>query len=177
MKKVYSLIGAALLASTIAGGNAYASENSTKANEEYQFNWDEAWENLETDPNYYPNTVSFEGTVNNGSIGIQAASFDEYAKGSTALRYYNLYVYSKGVTAGESLWTTTSALTGIKNTDQSNIVTYGPKDTAIAYGDAVSEAKRKYIPLDGDFFIGMTVHTATMNGAIYEKATSDSSWF
>jgi len=29
------------------------------------------------------------------------------------------------------------------------------------------------MPLDGAFFIGMTVHTATMNGAIYEKATSD----
>lgn len=33
------------------------------------------------------------------------------------------------------------------------------------------------MPLDGDFFTGMTVHTATMNGAIYEKVTSDSGWF
>ncbi|WML39629.1 hypothetical protein RCG19_21035 [Neobacillus sp. OS1-2] len=177
MKKVYSLIGAALLASTIAGGNAYASENINTANEEYQFNWDEAWANVEKDPNYYPNSVGFEGTVSDNPSGIQTQSFDEYARGTTALRYANLYVYSKGITYGESLWTTTSAYTGIKNTDQSNIVTYGKKGTAVAYMNAESEAKRKYMPLDANFFIGMTVHTATMNGAIYEKATSDSGWF
>jgi len=72
IKKVYSLIGAVLLASTIAGGNAYASENSNTANEEYQFNWDEAWKNVEKGPNYYPNTVSFDGTVSNNSSGMQA---------------------------------------------------------------------------------------------------------
>lgn len=176
MKKVYSFIGAVLLASTITGGNAYAKENKNTENVEYQFNWDEAWKNIENDPNFYPNTVSFEGT-NESSTGIQAAGFEEYARGETALRYYNLYVYSKGTTYGESLWTTTSAYTGLRNVDQGGITTYGAKDTAIAYGNAVSEAKRKYIPLDVNFFTGMTIHTATMNGAIYEKATSDSAWY
>ncbi|MEF7566045.1 hypothetical protein V4V35_23930 [Bacillus infantis] len=174
MKKIYSFIGAALLASTIAGGNAYANEPST---EEYQFNWDEAWDNVEKDPNYYPETVSFVAEDNGGSGEIRTASFSEYAEGSTALRYYNLYVYSKGITEGKHLFTTTSAYTGVRNNDVSGIKVYGKKGTAVAFGDAVSEARIKYIPLDVNFFTGMTIHTATMNGNIYEKATSDSEFF
>lgn len=41
MKKILSLFGAALLALTITGGQSYAAE---RTNEDYQFNWDEAWE-------------------------------------------------------------------------------------------------------------------------------------
>lgn len=174
MKKIYSLIGAALLASTIAGGNAYANETPKADN---QFNWDEAWENVENNPDYYPSTVDFVEAGSSDPSEIQTRSFSKYATGSTKLRFSNYYVYSKGITNGQHLWTTTSAYTGLRNVDQGGITVYGKRDTAIAFGDAVSEAKRKYIPLDVNFFTGMTLHTATMNGAIYEKATSDSEFF
>jgi len=173
MKKIYSLIVVAGLTLTMFGGSVSAKEVSKK---DHKFNWDEAWENVEINPEYYPSDISFVGGTGDTSQ-VQTMSFSEYATGSTALRFYNYYVYSKGVTKGESLWTTTSAYTGLRNVTQSGITVYGERDTAIAYGDAISEAKRKYIPLDGNFFTGVTVHTATMSGVIYEKATSDSEMY
>ncbi|MDQ0859826.1 hypothetical protein [Bacillus sp. V2I10] len=175
MKRIYGLLGVALLASTIAGGNTYAASKSSS--DELKFNWEEAWENIENDPNYYPQTVDFVEEDTSDSSEMRTASFSNYATGTTNLRFSNYYVYSKGVTNGQHLWTTTSAQTNLRNVDAGYITIKGPRDTAVAFGDAVSEAKKKYIPLDGNFFTGMTLHTATMNGAIYEKATSDSDIF
>lgn len=176
MKKILSLFGAALLALTITGGQSYAAE---RTNEDYQFNWDEAWGKLEKDPNYYPQSVDFvvEDDSDNNNIKARSAEFERYATGKTQVRFHNYYVYSKGTTKGEHLMTTTSAYAGLRNATQSGITVYGVRDTALAFGTAVSEAKKKYIPLDLNLFIGMTVHTATMKGSIYEKATSDRNFY
>lgn len=176
MKKYFSLTAAALLAITFSTSTTFANDEVKSTGEEFQLKWDEVWNNIDQDPNYYSQTVDFtEG--NNDSSGISTMSFNKYATGSTTISWAANNVIGNGVTDGQHLWTTTSVQTGLRDTSRGNITTYGNYDTAIAFGNAKSEVKRKYIPLDVTHWTALSVHTATMSGSIYEKPTTDSKFF
>lgn len=176
MKKFFSLTAAALLALSFSASNTFANDEVKSTGEEFQLKWDEVWNNIDQDPNYYSQTVDFtEG--NNDPSGISTMSFSNYATGSTTINWANNYVIGNGVTDGKHLWTTTSVQTGLRDTSRANITTYGDYDTAIAFGNAKSTVKRKYMPLDVTHWTALSLHTATMSGSIYEKATTDSAFY
>uniref|UniRef100_UPI0039AF6B35 hypothetical protein n=1 Tax=Metabacillus niabensis TaxID=324854 RepID=UPI0039AF6B35 len=84
-------------------------------------------------------------------------------------------VQSTGKTTGKILTTTTSAQASIKNVDL-GYTSYCERKIAVGKSSATSKCS---FPLGAStqFFTGLSTHTATNNGVIYNAVTSDSDLF
>ncbi|MFC0562358.1 hypothetical protein [Halalkalibacter alkalisediminis] len=167
MKKLLSLGVASILIVSpfISSQSAFAADLNRKVTESYEINWDDAWKNVDS-----LNTIEHFGSSNDpNSIGIY--SYGNLASGSTSLGISSQGVTSTGKTTGKIISTVTSATTSLRNSSQGYGGT-GPKKTAIGKLTATSEYTMSVVR--GNVFTGLTVHTATNSGVLYESGTSQS---
>lgn len=179
-KKLFSSLGLALFASVTitAGVSAETSEDKAlqtaeQNTEKFEVNWDKAWENADQ-----LNSTTDFGTTNDSSSGkIQAAasSWGSLASGSTSVvsDFISGNVDSTGTSKGKVLTTVTSATTSVRDAS-TGVSVDGNKSTAVAKFTAESTAS---ISAVSGLYQGLTVHTATDSGVLYDSRTSDSTYY
>jgi hypothetical protein len=146
--------------------NVFAAETNSK---EPTINWDNVWESVDSGTQL-PSTTNFGSqSPVDGEISLMA--WGDLASGSTALSLDSGKVKSTGKTKGKVLTTVTSATTSLRLSGMGYIT--GPKETAIAKFTATSVVSTNN-PSGTQTFEGLTIHTATDSGVLYEARTYDS---
>jgi len=169
MKKSLICLGTTVLLLTSAfaeSGNVYAKgNNEKKLSETYEINWTEAWEEVEN----LNESTGFGSTNTPGEIGVFA--YGDLASGSTGVAAATISsVESTGKTTGKILSTVTSATTSIQNVRLDKTV-YGSKGIAIGKFTSSSTAA---INLSSTYslYVGLSIHTATNSGVLFESKTA-----
>ncbi|MGR9049749.1 hypothetical protein ACQ4XT_14090 [Halobacillus faecis] len=177
-RKLISAMGVTLIASAAISTGVGAAESTGKdlsednqKTQQYTINWESEWEKAE-DLN---ESVEFgnASATSGGQFQGAASSWGSLATGSTnvASDYLSDAVSSTGTSKGKVYTTVTSATTSLKNTSSGYTVN-GDKSTAVAKFTAESTAE-----MIGSFntvYSGLTIHTATDSGVLYEARTFDS---
>ncbi|ANB56185.1 hypothetical protein GFC29_2383 [Anoxybacillus sp. B7M1] len=145
-------------------GSAFAADE----NEGSTINWDQDWHLVDSGINI-PNEVDFGNLNTEKSFSV--ASWGDLAKGSTALSADSTKVTSTGKTTGKVWLTVVSATTSLRISGMSYIT--GSKGTAIGKLTATSQVSTSN-PSGSQSFEGLTIHTATDSGILYEARTYDS---
>ncbi|MDT0150338.1 MULTISPECIES: hypothetical protein [Priestia] len=168
MKKITGLgFACVLLVSPfLATGNVSAAETGKQLTEQYQINWDNAWENSDASNQ----SVDF-GTSSN-SQQISASGWGDLASGKTVLSATTKTVSSKGTTKGKILTTVTSATTSLKNISL-GLTQNGSKKIAVGKLTATSETSIGRNS-KSNVYTGLTIHTATDSGVLYDSKTTKS---
>ncbi|MET1180643.1 hypothetical protein ABG775_22180 [Peribacillus simplex] len=168
MKKVANLGFALVLGVSpfLMTGNASAEETNEQLTEEYQVNWDDAWEDTEESDD----SVDF-GTSSNSNLA-RASKWGDLASGKTALSPTTKTITSEGTTKGKIISTVVSATTSIRNANLS-LTKNGSKKIAIGKLTATSEAALGRNS-SSNVYTGLTIHTATNSGVLYEARTTKS---
>ncbi|KYC86317.1 hypothetical protein B4102_4080 [Heyndrickxia sporothermodurans] len=178
LKKVASLSLAAALTIGIAGIHANASievsEVDQNVTENFNPNFDQIYKNVK----FLDKTVNFgyqSGTENLGEVSTFASSFKKLATGTTNVSLISASGYqqiqSKATTKGKTLTTTTSATTALYVDGKK--VGQGKKGTAIAKFTAKSTYSTAAGPSYSRKWQGVSVHTATSGGVLYNAETAD----
>lgn len=164
MKKYLALgmVGALSLSIFASGGTASAESVEDQLTENFTINWDEIWENTNTD--------DLKEEVEFGTNSL-SRSMDSLAIAKTALSLESDgYVLSTGTTKGRILTTTTSATTSIRDVANS-FQKDGGKRMAVGTFTATSTARMGNTPGVVSPYTGLTLHTATDNGKLYQTST------
>ena len=147
------------------GSNVFAAEVN---DETPTINWEEVWNSVDLEGE--PASVIDFGSKSTG--GISTYSWGDLAKGSTKLSPPTSgKVKSTGKTTGKILTTTVSATTSLRISGMSYIT--GPKKIALGKLTATSEVSTKDSS-GNQAYEGLTLHTATDSGVLYESETYDS---
>lgn len=147
------------------GSNVFAAEVNDEAP---TINWEETWDSIDSEGE--PASVADFGSKSTG--GISTYSWGDLAKGSTKLSPPTSgKVTSTGKTTGKILTTTVSATTSLRMSGMSYIT--GPKKIALGKFTATSEVSTND-PKGNQGYEGLTIHTATNSGVLYESKTYDS---
>ncbi|UOQ83598.1 hypothetical protein [Gracilibacillus salinarum] len=167
--KIISSIGIAFVSLTLfsTGVSADTNENE-KLTEEHQINWETEW-NSKGD---LDSSIEF-GSVSGSGGQVSSRSWGSLSTGktNTSSDYVNNTVTSTGTSKGKVLTTVTSATTSVKDVN-TGVSVNGDKSTAIAKFTAESTATIPAISLNS--YWGLTIHTATDSGILYEARTADS---
>ncbi|SDP17062.1 hypothetical protein [Halobacillus aidingensis] len=173
-KKFISSMGVALLASaaiTTGVGAAESNGEDVTKTEKYSINWESEWEKAED----YGDTVEFgnSNSTSEGEFQAAASSWGSLSTGKTdvASNYITGAVSSTGTSKGKIYTTVTSATTSLKNTSSGYTVN-GSKSTAI--GKFTAESTAEMGGVFNTVYSGLTIHTATDSGVLYEARTLDS---
>lgn len=145
------------------GDNASAAVTS---NESSTINWDEVWESVDYNNNI-SDTINF-GSGSTNSEGVSLQAWGDLASGSTKLSSGSGKITSTGKSKGKILTTVTSATTSLRISGMGYIT--GPKKIAIGKLTATSEVSTSN-PSGSQSFEGLTIHTATNSGVLYEART------
>ncbi|WP_424475397.1 hypothetical protein [Oceanobacillus kimchii] len=168
MKKVLTIgLAFSLVVAPLTVSAQTSDEQLTK---DHVVNWNNVWE--EVDQNQPSQEIDFGSTVDPSSIGVK--KWGELSTGKTAMSK-NLLKFtatSTGTSKGKVLTTTTSATTSVRD-NNSGKTTNGPKKMAVAKFTAESTASRNYTMGTANSFTGVTIHTATHDGILYDARTSD----
>ncbi|MBO0994149.1 hypothetical protein [Bacillus sp. SD088] len=149
----------------LVGGNVFA-QTGEQLTDEYEINWEEVWENTEN----LNASIDF-GSVSDPNGITTFAKWGELAEGKTAVSTRSGGVFSKGTTKGKIISTVVSATTSIKNRRLAT-GNNGPKKTAIGKFTATSEASVNLAGGGVSPYQGVTIHTATDSGVLYESRTA-----
>lgn len=171
LKKILSLtLATTFLASSFMGTSA-----SAQSTEDYKINWDSVWENVET----LSDEVSFGGSNEPADEStITPFSYSTYATGSTSLSKSTAdnTVTSTGKTTGKTSSTTVSATTSIKR--GATILGESSKKIAVGKSTATAKFSVTHRSFTGTTpYAGLTVHTATSGGVLYDKASTKSATY
>lgn len=170
MKKGNKLFSALMAIGILlsAGGSAYAAETGLVKSESPTIDWDKSWDNVDSG-NFHDNVVDFGSSSDGADIGARA--YGDLATGTTALSSASGKVTSTGTSKGKVISTTTSATTSLRMNGLGYIV--GPKKVAVSKFTATSTVSTTN-PSGTQSFEGLTVHSATNSGILYEAKTYDS---
>jgi len=146
------------------GGNVTAAELE---NESPTINWDDVWSSIDSNSNL-SNSISF-GSISTGS-DISTFIWGNLADAKTTLSSGSGEVKSTGITKGKTLLTSTSATTSLRMSGM-GIIT-GSKGVALGKFTATSEVSTTN-PSGLQSWEGLTIHTATDSGTLYESKTYD----
>jgi hypothetical protein len=163
-KKVAAPLIVAGFIFSAAAGNVSAAESN---NESPTINWDEAWSSVDSDNNI-SDATTFGTSSNSNGTGFSTLSWGSLATGSTALSSGSGSVTSTGKTTGKVIGTVTSATTSLRISGMGYIT--GPKKTAIGKFTSTSQISTTN-PSGKQTFEGLTVHTATDSGVLYQSRT------
>lgn len=141
-----------------SGGNVFAAEVD---DESPSINWEEEWSSVDSD-----NAIS--DNANFGSSNPYSRAWGDLASGSTALSSGSGEVTSTGKTTGKILTTVTTATTSLRISGMGYIT--GSKKIAVGKLTATSEVSTSN-PSGSQSFEGLTLHTATDSGILYEAKT------
>lgn len=165
MKKVTLLVVGAVFCTGVitSGSTVFASEINEDLTKNYEINWDDAWDDVDV----LDESTNFGSSSDPNSFGTRA--YGDLATGNTSLSSTSTLVKSTGTTKGKILSTVTSATTSLRNVSQGYTAS-GSKKTAVGKFTATSElsltrAKTKYV------YTGLTIHTATNTGILYDSRT------
>lgn len=166
MKKLPKIFVSTVLALSVltTGTSAFAKDN-TNLTKDYEINWSEAWNNVDN----LNEKQDFGSSNDPNSFSIN--SYGSLASGSTSLGVSAKGVTSTGKTKGKVISTVTSATTSLRNLSK-GITGTGPKKIAVGKLTATSEYTLPLIR--GNAYTGVTVHTATHSGVLYDAKTSSS---
>ncbi|AIG25197.1 hypothetical protein EGH10_07840 [Brevibacillus laterosporus] len=171
MKRIMTVLSlSALLVIPTTGGNVLASESNELSLER------NVTENYEVDFEKWPTSdlsseIELSVNVYTNSFSSQGFDFKSLATGKTKLSSSDSEVKSTGKTKGKTLSTVVSATTGLFKDGES----LGESDKAIAIGKLTATAEKSYFSnkWKKNKFEGVTVHTATYDGVLYDDATAD----
>ncbi|CDQ20842.1 hypothetical protein SAMN05192559_10821 [Halobacillus karajensis] len=169
--KLFSSLGIALLASvTISAGVSADTDEGEQLTEQHEINWEDAWSNQKN----LDASVEFgNSSETNGDGMARASSWGSLSTGKTDVSSNIITdkVSSTGTSKGKVYTTTTSATTSLRDVDTGYTVN-GDKSIALAKFTAESSAEMSAASLN--VYSGLTIHTATDSGVLYEARTGDS---
>ncbi|MDV2684464.1 hypothetical protein RYX56_08785 [Alkalihalophilus lindianensis] len=166
MKKLSrTLVSSVLFFSILATGTSAMASDAKELTENYEIDWSKAWDEVGS----LSDKEEFGSLNDPNSFGTY--SYGNLATGSTALGVSSKGVTSTGKTKGKVISTVTSATTSLRNVSR-GITGTGPKKTAIGKYTATSEYTMGLTR--GNVYTGVTVHTATHTGILYDQKTSAS---
>lgn len=175
MKKFFGLtLATALIASPFFGSSASAT-TSDELTSNYEIDWEKAWANQSN----YNSVIDF-GTDSSNSAegtGISAAatSFKNLATGTTSLAKSTTdnTVTSTGKTTGKNTTTNISATTSLKR--GSTLLGQSSKKVSVGKITATAKFSVTHRSFTGTTpYAGLTIHTATDSGILYDAATTES---
>lgn len=175
MKKILGLtLATTLIVSPFLGDSASAA-TPDEITSNYKIDWEKAWENQSS----YNSVIDFGSDSSNSSdgsgISATATSFDILATGSTSLAKSTAdnTVTSTGKTTGKNTTTTISATTSLKR--GSTILGQSSKKISVGKTTATAKYSVTHRSFTGTTaYAGLTIHTATNNGILYDAATTKS---
>ncbi len=133
--------------------------------------WEREWEAIDSGKKYEEN-VNFSSTEGEeGELGTLA--FRLYATGSTSISAGGSTMSSIGKTSGKVIGTVVTATTALRADKGAERYAQGPTKTAIGKLTATSTATLNRYPVVGPVnYEGLTVHSATRSGFLYEKRSA-----